>query len=285
MSGRSPQDQVAASLERMASLVLSGRLDPQSPNSDLERSFPEIRLRTRDRAALEWLSARKLPRSAPEPWTEALRLRPAASTPEVEMALRRVLARGLANASEIRDGKGAFVGNEPAGFYLLHAGLAGEAAASLFETVARSPEKGRAALHLANALWTLGRAEEARDGYRRAFRVSPFEMRLEEVADPEVRGLAERGTGLKLSGDLRAWLPVIGYLEGVLPFSAIDPVPGKGFGDATRAYDLLIAHSGARSSGEREAIRRDLRALAPHLFEALLAARKLDTIPPPERHP
>lgn len=281
MSGRNPQDSQAASFERMASLVLSGRLDPSAPISALERSFPSITLRPRDRAALEWLASRRLARSAPEPWAEALRLRPAASSPEVEDALRRVLARGLAHASEIRDGKGAFVGQEPVGAYLLHAGLAKEAAGSLYETLARSPESGRAALHLANALWMLDRHEEARDGYRRAFRVAPFEMRLDEIVDPEVRKLADHGRGLRLSGDVRAWLPAIGYLEDVLPFSALDPVPGKGYGDATRVYDLLIAHSGARSPGERQAIRRDLQALAPVLFAALLEARKLDAVPPP----
>lgn len=280
MSGRTPQDPQAASFERMASLVLSGRLDRGAPLDDLGRAFPSIPLRPRDRSALEWLSSRELPRGAPEAWAEALRLRPAAASPAVEAALRRALARGLANASEIRDGKGAFVGDEPAGFFLLQAGLVKEAAGSLFETVARHPESGRAALHLANALWSLERSEEARDGYRRAFRVAPFEMRLDEVADPEVRELAGYGKGLRLSGDVRAWLPAIGFLEDVLPFSALDPVPGKGYGEATRVYDLLIAHAGARSHGERQAIRRDLQTLAPVLFAALLEARKLDAMPP-----
>lgn len=281
MKGRPPQDLQAASLDRMAALVLSGRLDPLAPVVAIERTFPEISLRPRDRSALEWLALRKLPRAEPEPWVEALRLRPAASTPEVEAAIRRVLSRGLARASELRDGKGAFVESEPVGFYLLQADLPDEAAATLFETVARTPGSGRAALHLGNALWRLERPEEARDGYRRAFRVAPFDMRLAEVDDPEVRDLANFAQGLRLSGDARAWIPAIGYLEDVLPLSALDPVPGKGFGEATRAYDLLIAHSGARSHGERQAIRRDLQLLAPVLFAALLEARKLDAAPPP----
>lgn len=281
MKGRSTHDSQAVSLDRMAALALSGRLDPVAPVAALERTFPHVALRPRDRTALEWLAARRLPRAEPEAWVETLRLRPAASSPEVEAAIRRVLARGLARASELRDGKGAFVEGEPVGAYLLQAGLFAEAAATLFETVAKTPHSGRAALHLGNALWQLDRRDEARDGYRRAFRVAPFEMRLAEVEDPEVRDLARLADGLRLAGDPRAWIPVIGYLEGVLPFSALDPVPGKGYGDATRVYDLLIAHSGARSDGEREAIRRDLQLLAPVLYAALVQARKLDTLPPP----
>lgn len=265
----------------MATLALSGRLDQSAPLATLEKNFPDIPLRGRDRSALEWLATRNLPRGEPETWVETLRVRPAASTPEVEAAVRRVLARGLAHASELRDGRGGFVENEPVGYFLLQAGLPDEAAASLFEAVARVPTNGRAALHLGNALWALERPEEARDGYRRAFRVAPFDMVLGEVADPEVQKLAGEAKGLRLAGDARAWIPAIGYLEDVLPLSAIDPVPGRGFGDATRAYDLLIAHSGARSHGERLAIRRDLHLLAPALFAALVEARKLEATPPP----
>jgi hypothetical protein len=262
----------------MASLLLSGR---GAQLASIERSFPSIALRPQDRAVLEWLGSRRLPRTEPEPWAEALRDRPPAASADVEAAVHRALARGLVRASELRDGKGAFVDGEPAGYYLLRAGLPEEAAASLFETLARTPGSGRAALHLGNALWALKRPYEARDGYRRALRVAPFEMTLDEIADQEVRELASYARGLMLAGDVRAWIPAIGYLEDVLPLSALDPVPGKGFGEATRVYDLLIAHSGARSHGERLAIRRDLQALAPVFFAALVEARKLEAAPPP----
>ena len=261
----------------MASLLLSGR-GPQV--AALERTLPALGLEPRDRAALEWLSSRRLPREAPEAWLEALRHRPEASS-EVDAAVHRALARGLVRASELRDGKGAFVGGEPAGFFLLQAGLPQEAAASLFETLARAPASGRAALHLGNALWALNRPLEARDGYRRALRVAPFEMRLDEIADPEVRDLARHAGSLMLDGDVRAWIPAIGYLRDVLPLSALDPVPGAGYGEATRVYDLLIAHSGARSHGERLAIRRDLQALAPVFYAALVEARKIEEAFPP----
>src|SRR5690625_6544372 len=117
MTGRTPQDPQAASLDRMAALALSGRLDALAPVDALERTFPGVRLGPRDRAALEWLATRKLSRSEPEPWVETLRIRPAASTPEVEAAVRRVLARGLAHASELRDGRGGVVGGGPAGLF------------------------------------------------------------------------------------------------------------------------------------------------------------------------
>ena len=138
------------------------------------------------------------------------------------------------------------------------------------------PGSGRGALLLANALHRLKLDAEARDLYRRALRVAPFEVALEEVEDPEVRGLADLAVQLGIEGDVRPWLPALGYLEDVLPFSGLDPVPGAGFGDGTRLYDLLIAHRGARSPGEKAAIRHALRALSPGLHDALVFARKLD---------
>src|SRR5690606_31861544 len=124
MTGRNPQDSLPARLERMASLLLSGR---GAQLASIERSFPSIALRPQDRAVLEWLGSRKLPRTEPEPWAEALCERPAAASAEVEAAVQRALARGLVRASELRDGKGAFVEGEPAGHFLLQAGLAEEA--------------------------------------------------------------------------------------------------------------------------------------------------------------
>jgi len=265
------------SLERAAIMAreLAGG-HPEEPSLDAEAGM------------VEWLRGQELPRDRLDPWLEALRQRIAAdethtteNDSSVAAAIRAFLARGMSQVVESRDGRGSLVDGLPVGCYLLEAGLAEEAAASLYATSARFPANGAAALALGNALLRLGQLEEARDAYRRAFRVAPFDLELGQVEDEEVRELAELTAELELEGDPRAWLPAIGLLEDVLPFSALDPVPGAGFGTPSRVYDLLIAHKGARSHGERTAIRRDLRELAPKLFDALLTARKLDAVPTP----
>lgn len=278
-------ESIAADRSRIADLVAEGRLDQAAYRARhlADRHLDDDRCRS-DAAVLEWLRDSDLPKDRPDAWRDAFREGNARSkfgSAVVAAAIRRTLARGLARASEATGGRGALIDGEPVGAYLLEAGLVDEAAASLFASLARSPTSGRAALLLGNALYRLERVEEARDAFRRALRVAPFEIVLAEIEDEEVRGLVELADEFDLPGDVRAWIPVVGFLEDVLPLSALDPVPGAGFGDATRAYDLLIAHKGARSHGERTAIRRDLRALAPALFDALLASRKLDAMPTP----
>lgn len=261
----------------MAQLILSGRLDQGAlVAKELATEFPEAGSHHADAASVQWVQARALTDQEPEAWAGAWEALPPSGTAQVEAALRVALARGLVQASELRDGKGGFVGTEPVGAYLVRAGLYQDAAASLFASLAKTPRSGRAALHLGNALLHLDRPDEARDGYRRALRVAPLELQLSEIDDAEVRNLAAVAEGFGIEGDVRPWIPILGYLEDVLPLSALDPVPGAGFGAATRAYDLLIAHKGARSHGERLAIRRDLQLLVPKLFAALVEARKLD---------
>ncbi|HEY0839460.1 MAG TPA: hypothetical protein VGD74_04690 [Vulgatibacter sp.] len=283
MSGSPPDP--SRDRARIAELVGEGRLDQAAFRArSLSAMDPEDRAAAADAAVTAWIAEAVLPRDRPTAWRDtfrgALERLPGASS-EVDLAVRRFLARGLSRAAELSGTKGGVLDGEPVGGYLLAASLPEEAAASLYGTIARAPASGRAALLLGNALLRLERVEEARDAYRRAFRVSPYELELGSVDDPEVRGLEPLAKDLHLDGDVRAWLPAIGLLEDVLPFSALDPVPGAGFGQATRVYDLLIAHKGARSHGERMAIRRDLRELAPELFDALLVSRKLDAAPMP----
>lgn len=278
-------DSIATTREEIATLVGEGRLEQAARSArQLAEAHGGDEKCSIDAQTLEWLKDVGLPRDRPAPWRDAFRegsVSGRGGSPEVLASVRRYLARGLARASEAAEGRGAFLEGEPVGAYLLEAGLVDEAAASLFASLARSATSGRAALLLGNALFRLDRVEEARDAWRRALRVAPLEILLAEIEDEEVRSLAELADDLGIIGDVRPWLPAIGYLEDVLPLSALDPVPGAGFGDATRSYDLLIAHKGARSHGERTAIRRDLKQLAPLLFEALLASRKLDAVPPP----
>lgn len=270
--------------ERVAEWILRGELEKAAAlawelTSRKGEGLPELEARL-----VVWLARAELPQDRPAAWLGALRMgapQIQEAAPPIDRAALTFLARGLALAAERKDGRGSVVDGEPVGAHLLAAGLIDEAAASLYATVARYPASGRAALLLGNALLRLERLEEARDAYRRAFRVAPLELLIEDVEDQEVRELAEIGEELLLAGDVRAWLPIVGLLEDVLPFSALDPVPGAGFGDGSRAYDLLVAHKGARSHGERTAIRRDLRELAPKLFDALLIARKLDAAPTP----
>ncbi len=281
----SQQESLEEGRELIAALIGDGRLDQAAFRArrlvELSGGDPGC---IADSTLTEWLLDVDLPKDRPEAWRAAFgddAIRAPAISATIGGAVRRHLVRGLARAVEGPEGRGALLGGEPVGVFLLAAGLAEEAAASLYATVARMPGNGRAALLLGNALLRLERVEEARDAYRRAFRIAPLELDGAEIDDEEVRDLLPLSVELELPGDPRPWLPVIGLLEDVLPFSALDPVPGAGFGAPTRAYDLLIAHKGARSHGERTAIRRDLRELAPALFDALLLSRKLDATPAP----
>ncbi|WP_050726585.1 tetratricopeptide repeat protein [Vulgatibacter incomptus] len=269
---------------RIADLIAEGRLDHAAYRArHLADRHADDAGCAADARRVERLVETDLPRDRPVAWAEAFRkaLAETDGSPVVTQAVRRYLARGIARSAEGAPGRAATVEGAPVGAYLLDADLPEEAAASLYAALATSPTNGIAALFLANALLRLGRVEEARDNYRRAFRISPLDLSVEQIADDEVRELVELADELEISGDVRIWLPAIGLLEDVLPFSALDPVPGAGFGDGTRAYDLLVAHKGARSHRERTAIRRDLRELAPALFDALLSSRKLDAAPTP----
>lgn len=258
--------------QRLVDAILLGRFEHAHDLAPLEA----------DRSLLLWLQKTELPRDRVIAWRTSFSesaSRIGAASPHVALAVRRFLARGLSHSVETLEGRGAIYEGEPLGRFLLEVDLPEEAAASLYASVAREPSSGRAALLLANALVRLGQLEEARDHYRRALRVAPFDLHLEEIEDLELRELASFAGELGIEGDVRPWLPVIGFLEDVLPLSALDPVPGEGFGEATRAYDLIIAHKGARSHGERLAVRRDLAGLAPLLLESLVRARKLDAVP------
>ncbi len=273
----------AAEAQAIADLVDDGRLDQAAFRAARRvEARPEDATARADLEVAEWLRDTDLPAGRAAPWKAAYRLsakKLSQASPEVAAAVRGHLARGLTRAAEVEGGRAALVGGEPPGAFLLDAGLPDEAAASLFGALAEHPHSGTIPLLLANALHRLGRAEEARDLYRRALRVAPLEVDLARVEDDEVRDLLPVAKALGLPGDPRPWIPAVGWLEDVLPLSALDPVPGAGFGDGTRAYDLLIAHKGARSHGERAAIVKDLEVVAPSLHAALKQARKLDPTP------
>ena len=273
-------DSLEAQRGQIVDLIKDGRLDQAAFRAGLlAERLPGEPSCSADATLVAWVRDVDLPKDRPAPWKAAFRLalsQAKSASATVALAVRRYLARGLVRAAELSEGRGTPLSGEPPGSFLLEVDLPEEAAESLYATLALLPGSGRAALLLANAMYRLGREEEARDLYRRALRVAPFEVALEEVEDPEVRSLADLAPQLGIAGDVRPWLPALGHLEDVLPFSALDPVPGAGFGDGTRAYDLLVAHRGARSNGERAAIRHDLRELAPGLHDALVFARKLD---------
>jgi tetratricopeptide (TPR) repeat protein len=273
-------DSLESQRGQIVGLIQEGRLDTAAFRAGLlAERLPGEPSCSADATLVAWIRDVDLPKDRPAPWKAAFRLalsQARGASSSVALAVRRYLARGLVRAALVSLGKGAPLAGEPPGSFLLEVDLPDEAAESLYATLAVQPGSGRGALLLANALHRLKLDDEARDLYRRALRVAPFEVALEEVEDPEVRALADLGPQLGIPDDVRPWLPALGYLEDVLPFSALDPVPGAGFGDGTRAYDLLVAHRGARSPGEKAAIRHDLRELCPGLHDALVFARKLE---------
>lgn len=261
-----------ARADPIAALVEDGAVSAAAKRAEAEGLLADVPL-------LQWFAAQPLLEGVTAPWLAARAQRAShlgAARPEIAAAVHRHLARGLVRACDLEHGPGALLGTEPPALELLAAGLPAEAAEALFATLSRHPRSAAAALGLGNALHRLDRTLEARDHYRRALRVGPLLVPLEAIEDPDVRALATVAAELRLPGDPRIWMPICGVLEDVLPLSALDPVPGNGFGDGTRAFDLLIAHKGAKSPAERAAVRRDLQLLAPALFAALQEAQKLD---------
>jgi tetratricopeptide (TPR) repeat protein len=159
---------------------------------------------------------------------------------------------------------------ELAAVWWLAAGRPERAFAAFDALLAAQPHHSEALLLRANALHARGEVARARADYRLALRAAPERVRLDLVADAEVRLLALEAEELELS-PVEPWLPFVGLLAGLFPLLATKlgraPTPADRFEAA-----LLRCREGRNGGRPAVESRRELKRLAPKLFAALLEA-------------
>jgi len=127
----------------------------------------------------------------------------------------------------------------------LEAGRDGEAEKALGAAVAQGPSNGALLGLHGDALWVLGRREEARAVYARALVTDPATVLVVALKDRELREIVGRW-GAPLA-------PVWGWLAGVLPLLACGE-PEAGEQGAGAVYRRLAATEAARRDGRHEAM-------------------------------
>ena len=188
----------------------------------------------------------------------------------VGAALARIAAKLLdrhGSGARLQDGR-------PAGYLLLAAGRAGEAAEVLASAVAVQPQHGMVRGYLGEALWRAGRRTEAVAVYRDAYLLSPGAVDEELSTCTPIHDLLDRAEMLDLRGRAGEWVAVLGDLEGVVPLlgATVDLPPGD---SASQAVARLLAsyrrhqQAGAFPETERLALKREMLQRAPQLRELI----------------
>jgi hypothetical protein len=206
-------------------------------------------------------------------------------------ALRAVLLRRVAEDLRADQGDDGELEGQPPGYYLLEAGAAAEAQASL-AAAASLRRLPRTLFLLADAGALLGEPASRRI-YLEALLLDPFDPALATARDVAVRELPDVARhDLEIEDDPTAWAAPVGLVLGVLPRA---PAPGAppltpaDLPDPPRSPEQLAALARARTFFEAFALassrdlrhdndaviaaRRTMKRLAPTLFEAYLGRR------------
>jgi tetratricopeptide (TPR) repeat protein len=138
----------------------------------------------------------------------------------------------------------------------------GAAAVELRLLLAHLPDNGRLHGYLADALWLLGKQEEAGAAYMTALLLDPAEVNTAALRNhPLLELIHEHGPALT---------PVYGYLAGLLPL--IEP-PARAAAPEAKVYTHLRDAELARLRDDHQAMitaRRNLKNLAPALLQEYL---------------
>lgn len=148
------------------------------------------------------------------------------------------------------------------------AGSPAQALAALDLLLAGQPHQVEALLLRGNALYRSNESTRARADYRLALRIDPGRVRLEQLADEDVRLLALEAEEFDLA-PVEPWLPFVGLLGGLFLLEAsIFERPATA---ADRFEAALLQCRASRAWGRIDvAARRELKKLAPKLFARLL---------------
>lgn len=177
-------------------------------------------------------------------------------------------------ATSLRAASCSELAGEPAGYYLLAAGMPAAARASL-ETAASRGRHAHVLFLLADACATL-RLPAARSLYLEALLLDPFDQALATAVDPVVRELPELADDEFELDPPAAWAAPVGLVAGVLPRPTIDmvaallahPAATAALTSARRFVQAFVqAEEGAADVVEA---RRTMKQLAPSLFERYL---------------
>jgi hypothetical protein len=194
----------------------------------------------------------------------------------VPAELRSAWHARFAVVAQREHGRGASIaGGEPVGFHLLAAGQPEQAAESLRATLELAPADARARAFLGDALYLVGAADRARREYFCAFLDDPSRVALEHIADPAIARLVDLARDeYELEAPAAPRVPAIGIVERVFS-SPQAQLPGLLGTTVERtgpaAFVELIARERAgRTLDERVAARRQMKAMAPRLFESYL---------------
>ncbi|MBI5548435.1 MAG: tetratricopeptide repeat protein [Deltaproteobacteria bacterium] len=179
-------------------------------------------------------------------------------------ALGRGLHRLAAEAAE-RQWQTVIAGR-PAGWHWLRAGEPERARAALEAAVDKGQLPGTCLALLGDIAFHDGRAEEARELYRRAFCAEPDGVPAERIEDEVVRGLLDEARGLELEPPAEC-VPMVGYAMGVFRL----PEQPDGQGECREFHTELL--EGRRTNDPWH--RRRMQQLALGLFEQIFEAGRL----------
>lgn len=143
-----------------------------------------------------------------------------------------------------------------------------EAERTLHACIGAGVEPGRANVLLANMLSRNGAVEQARVLYRRAFWVEPRAVVVGEIHDPAVRALHSSAQYLAPE-PCEPWMPLVGFALGVWPFAGCES-PDPGCAPALFHAALVRSRVSSRQGQPNVAARREMKTLAPRLFEHLM---------------
>lgn len=175
------------------------------------------------------------------------------------------LAAAQGPAAQLPDGR-------PAGWLLLLADRAEEAATMLAAAAASLPEDGPVHACLGEAAWRCGRRQQALAAYVQACLVAPEAVDEAEVTCTPVHDLLDHAAELELPDPATVWVPVLADLGGHVSLLGLAVEPPVGGAAAQEVARLLHTYrrrrrDGALPEGERLALKRAMLRLAPQLRE------------------
>jgi hypothetical protein len=199
-----------------------------------------------------------------------------AATPGIRASLLRRAAVELQ-----RGDPAAVLDDKPASVLLLEAGDP-QAAWTAAAEAARHSRRARFLSYRADVERRLDYTSRARETYRQALALDPYDVDWDELADDEVKALPDIAEAELELCDGVAWAAPVGAVLGVLPVgepppSALcdGPTDGRQRSALDHARRFLAALT--RATRERGAqvidARREMRALAPQLLAAYLERR------------
>ena len=275
-------------LGRARAAVAEGRLDEACRELDtlaarLPNDAAVLREGVEVRALMEKLARIAAPRRKQRARALLALAGELAGAPEPRASLRRRLLVRAAEELTREQGDAGTLEGRLAGEILIEAGALADAEVSLAAALAAKRE-ARALYRLADAIFLRGDTAAARQRYREALLLDPFDAALLDVRDADVRALpGVVRIELEIDDEPEAWAAPAGIITGVLPWPARgDAAAAPGVGEdampperrealsrARGFVEALAAASTARGDAAI-AVRREMKRLSAAMFEVYM---------------